>query len=815
MSDPKVYNASSIKVLEGLEAVRKRPAMYIGDTGLKGLHHLVWEAVDNSVDEALAGRCDRIDVRVHTDGSVSVRDNGRGIPVDLHETGVPALEVIMTKLHAGGKFDKGSYQVSGGLHGVGISVVNALSEWLDVEVYRDGKVYSQSFARGKKTCELKVIGDTEATGTLVRFRADGTVMESIDVSFDVLRKRLRELAYLMGTVGLRLAIHDERTDEREEFCFPRGLYQFVSDLNDSKTPIHRDVIVIQGRGTHPDDDSKVYEVELGLQYNDGYNETVLTFVNNINTIEGGTHLIGFKTALTRALNNYARSEKLLKPKETPPTGDDFREGLTAVLAIKVPDPQFESQTKIKLGNREVQGIVETIIGDGLRNLFEEKPATPKAIFQKAIEARRAREAARKARDLVRRKSALEGIGLPSKLADCQKGTSREDAELFLVEGDSAGGSAKQGRAPQQAILPLRGKILNVEKAPVDSILNHEEIQTIVSAIGTGYVSEEFDEERLRYGKVIIMTDADVDGSHIRTLLLTLFYRKMPELVRRGYVYVAQPPLYLIRKGKHERYVVTEREKLELLTELGLGDTALVMRNADGEKRVQHAELRQLVAAIGKVLSYERQLPHDAGIPFERYLAEARHPDMQLPGWWVVHAGQSRFLDTQAQLDAMLEDLRGRFGTLKVYEGPESSCTREEAHVEVHALHIGEHIASHLQDVARRGFLPHLFLSAGDATLQIDTGKAVQDVPNLVEVFRRVQAECEKDVFTQRYKGLGEMMPEQLFESTMDPARRTLYRVTINDAVEADRIFTVLMGPNVEPRREFIEKHALEATNLDI
>ena len=814
------YDASSITVLEGLEAVRKRPAMYIGDQGVKGLHHLVWEVVDNSVDEALAGRCTRIDVRVHADGSCSVRDDGRGIPVDMHKTGVPALEVIMTKLHAGGKFDKGSYQVSGGLHGVGISVVNALSEWLEVEVYRQGKVYKQTFARGDKATELSVIGDTDESGTLVRFKADGSIMEATELSYEVLRKRLRELAYLMGTVDLTLAITDERTNEHEEFHFPRGLEEFVEDLNDSKSPVHKDVVYIKGSESHPEDESKVYQVELALQYNDGYNENVLTFVNNINTHDGGTHLVGFKTALTRALNNYARAEKLLKAKEQPPSGEDFREGLTAVLSIKVPEPQFESQTKIKLGNREVQGIVESIVGEGLRTFFEEKPGTPKAIFTKAIEARRAREAARKARDLVRRKSALEGSGLPAKLADCQKGTAREDAELFLVEGDSAGGSAKQGRAPHQAILPLRGKILNVEKAAVDSILNHEEIQTIVSAIGTGYITEEFDENRLRYGKIIIMTDADVDGSHIRTLLLTLFYRKMPELVSQGKVFVAQPPLFLLRKGKEMRYVVSERERIEQLTEMGLGDAKLVVTRPGkgGEPETVEfgrQDLRELLDVLVKVFAYEKRMPVEAEIEFARFLAEAAAPEMELPAYYVVEAGEGRFVDTAAQLEAELETKRAERGSLRVYEGPESSVSREEADLEVHALHVGEHVAPHLRELASRGFLPRMFQPQEDVTIVFDSGKEQLPIADLVEAFVKVQKVCEGVVSSQRYKGLGEMNASQLFESTMDPDKRTLYRVTIQDAVEADRIFTVLMGPNVEPRREFIEKHALEVTNLDI
>ena len=816
MSDSeKKYDGRSIKVLEGLEAVRKRPAMYIGDTGVKGLHHLVWEVVDNSVDEALAGRCSKIDVRVHTDGSCSVRDNGRGIPVDMHETGVPALEVIMTKLHAGGKFDKGSYKVSGGLHGVGISVVNALSEWLEVQVFRDGKVYKQTFVRGNKSTDLEVIGDTEESGTSVRFKADPQVMEATELNYDVLKKRLRELAYLMGTVGLTLTIVDERSGQSEEFQFPEGLRQFVSDLNESKNTLHKDVVAITGTASHPEDPDKVYELEVALQYNDGYNETVLTFVNNINTIEGGTHLVGMRTALTRALNNYAKSEKMLKAKDTLPGGDDFREGLTAILSIKVPEPQFESQTKIKLGNREVQGIVETLVGDGLRTIFEEKPIIPKVIFQKALDAKRAREAARKARDLVRRKSVLEGSGLPAKLADCQKGTRPEDAELFLVEGDSAGGTAKQGRTPNQAILPLRGKILNVEKAPVDSILDHEEIKTIVSAIGTGFVTEEFDETRLRYNKIIIMTDADVDGSHIRTLLLTLFYRKLPELIARGHVYVAQPPLYLIKKGNRQKYIVSDHQLQAALIEFGLGTTRLVVKRGGDERELDRPQLEAFVSLLSRIKAFADRLPIEAEIPFARYLAEATVPDMVLPAYWVVVDGEGHFVDTRAMLEAEIEKLRGERSGLKVYEGPESSCGREAADVEVYTLHQGEHLQPLLIELLSQGFSPDCFVGAADLSFAVDSGKDQEVHMRIFDAFESLQSECRKGVSILRYKGLGEMQASQLYESTMDAERRTLYRVTINDAVEADRIFTVLMGPNVEPRREFIEKHALEATNLDI
>ena len=820
MSEPNVqqetrYDASSIKVLEGLDAVRKRPAMYIGDTGPRGLHHLVWEVVGNSVDEALElardGRPCRIDVRVHKDGSLSVKDDGRGIPVDMHESGAPALEVILTKLHSGGKFDKSSYKVSGGLHGVGVSCVNALADVLEVEVYRDGRIHRQTYARGDKTSELKIIGKVEGTGTMIRFKADPTIMEATEFSYEVLRKRLRELAYLMGSTRLHITLVDERSDKSEEFLFPEGLKEFVVDLNRGKAALHKDVVYIRREMPTEEDPDKVYGVELALQYSDGYNENVFTFVNNINTSEGGTHLVGFRTALTRALNNWARTEKLLKDKDPIPTGEDFKEGLAAVLSVKVPDPQFESQTKIKLGNREAQSIVETVVGEGLRTAFEETPAIAKAIFGKAMDALRAREAARKARDLVRRKSALEGGGLPAKLADCQKGTPRDEAELFLVEGDSAGGTAKQGRTPAQAILPLRGKILNVEKAAVDSILDHEEIQTIVSAIGTGFLTEEFEEEKLRYGKIIIMTDADVDGSHIRTLLLTLFYRKMPELVKRGYVYVAQPPLYRLTKGKTERYAVTEDDKVEIMAELGLGQVSLQRL---GGKKFVGRELRDLVDAVGKVLNAERRMPAEGVVPFVDFLTHARLPDCELPAYYVLQQGKGVFVDTEAQLDAELERLaRSKGSELVVYEGPESPCRRDQADVEVYALHVGRELQPRLKRLLGRGIaLDSLRTSA--PSWEVQNGDDKQPAHGLIDAAAAIEKACESAVDIYRYKGLGEMNPSQLFESTMDPARRMLKRVSVSDMLEADSMFTVLMGPEVEPRREFIEKHALEATNLD-
>lgn len=813
MSEEPRYDASSIKVLEGLDAVRKRPAMYIGDTGMKGTHHLVWEVVDNSIDEALAGRADRIDVRVHNDGSISVKDNGRGIPVDMHESGKPALEVILTKLHSGGKFDKGSYKVSGGLHGVGISCVCALAEVLEVEVRRDGKVYRQTYARGVPTSQLTVIGQSETSGTMMRFKPDPQIMEVTEFSYEILRKRLREMAYLMGSSNLHISLFDERTDQGEDFNFPDGLIEFVKDLNHGKNAIHKEPIYFRREMQSSEDPDKRYEVEIALQYSDAYHENVFSFVNNINTLEGGTHLVGFRTALTRSLNNWARQEKVLKEKDPVPSGDDFKEGLAAIVSVKVPDPQFESQTKIKLGNREVQSVVETVVGEGIRTYFEENPSVAKAIYGKALDALKAREAARKARDLVRRKSALEGGGLPAKLADCQKGTPREEAELFLVEGDSAGGTAKQGRMSHQAILPLRGKILNVEKAAVDSILNHEEIQTIVSAVGTGFLGEEFDPEKLRYGKIIVMTDADIDGSHIRTLLLTLFYRKMPELVTRGHVYVAQPPLYKLKKGKTERYAVTEEQRTAILTELGLGQ--LRLQQIDG-KLFDGDELKRLIETVNRISSVERRMPSEGVVPFEEYLSQATVPECELPHYYVLHRGEGVFLDNEEQLQAKIETLTAEKGSpLVVYEGPDSPCARQDADVEVYALHLGSELQPHLQRLMEFGLPIDSLRRSEQPTFEVRAKEKVLPCGGLIEAVKILDEECSNGIEIQRYKGLGEMNPSQLFESTMDPERRTLRRVAVSDMVEADRIFTVLMGPEVEPRREFIEKHALEATNIDV
>ncbi len=810
------YNASSIQVLEGLEAVRKRPAMYIGDTAQAGLHHLIWEVVDNSVDEALQRRCDQIVVTIHKDSSVSVLDNGAGIPVDLHpKLGVPALEIILTKLHAGGKFDKGSYQVSGGLHGVGVSVVNALSEWLEVEVYRNGRVFRQTFERGAKTSELTELGESSKTGTLVRFKADEEIFQTTEIQYERVTKRMRELSYLMGTYGLAISLVDERSGEKAEFRHPNGLIDFVTHLNTGKEVLHGDVIHIHKIHTSEDRETQ-HEVEIALQYSNGYNETILSFVNNIHTVEGGTHLSGFKTALTRTLNQFAKKNNLIKEKEKQPSGDDLREGLTAIIAVKVPDPQFESQTKIRLGNRDVEGIVNTIFGEALRDYFEENPKDGKAIFEKAMQAARARDAARKARDQVRRKSAMENSTLPLKLVDCHRGTAREDAELFLVEGDSAGGTAVSGRASFQAILPLRGKILNVEKAPLHKVMDHREIEAIVAACGAGFVGEEFDPNKLRYHKIIIMTDADVDGSHIRTLLLTFFYRKMPALVRGGYVYVAQPPLYILRKGKKYEYVHTEEQREAAMMRFGLDSLGLWV---DGREFLG-VELERAVETIRAI---EREAGKDArrssvGVS---EIIRTRNECGSWPTHQITvrserlagHAPKTLFVTGgEAELDEILGQMRADAEGLVVSFVGDAN---DQADVVVESIHVSKR----LKELVERAAAMHLPLDLFDdasgetATIEVKVGSERSRVRTLSEALRVFGK--RRDVFTQRFKGLGEMDDNQLWESAMDPAQRLLYRVESADEVDTDKLFTVLMGSVVEPRRQFIEKHSLDAKNLDI
>jgi len=802
------YGAESITVLEGLEAVRMRPAMYIGDTDERGLHHLIWEVVDNSVDEALAGHATFCRVTLREDGSIRVEDDGRGIPVGIHPTeGIPAVEVVLTKIHAGGKFDHDAYKVSGGLHGVGVSCVNALSEWLIVEVHKEGKLHRMSFARGGRDEELSVVGDTEHTGTTVIFKPDAEIFSTVEVLFEIVQKRLRETAYLMGTRGLTLECHDERTGAKESYSFPEGLLTFVSNLNKNRTALHADVVHLQKAASSPDNPEAEYEVELALQYTDGYQETVHTFVNNINTHGGGTHLAGLKSALTRTLNTYAKQEKLLKDSDKAPSGDDFREGLTAVLSIKVPDPQFEGQTKDKLGNREAQGIVESVVGEMFATYLEEHNQAAKAIVNKAIRAQQARDAARKARDLVRRKSALASGNLPGKLADCQS-SNLDETELYIVEGDSAGGPAKMGRDRRyQAILPIKGKILNVEKARLDKMLGHVEIQLIISALGCG-ISTEFDIDKLRYGKTIIMTDADVDGSHIRTLLLTFFFRQMPELIEQGRLYIAQPPLYKVTFGKKSTYITDEAALSRLMIERGIGSVVIEDRNA--KRSFEGPELKAVCADLEKLKEFiGGAAPIWARMDTGDFLA--RWNGENLPQQWAMVGKEQHFFDSLDELGNFIELQKVTVtGDFHVYQGPDSTVSRREAHASSsHLTHV-EEMTRICKSLEQRGLV---FQGGGDWVVR--GGKEDIECSTLMGLANIVQKSAQTQVDLQRYKGLGEMNADQLWESTMDPEKRTLYRVKLDDMIAADEIFTILMSDGVEARRDYIQQHALEVTNLDI
>jgi len=805
---PREYGADSITVLEGLEAVRVRPAMYIGDTDTRGMHHLIWEVVDNAVDEALAGFATKCRVVLQKDGSIRVEDDGRGIPVAIHaKEGIPAVEVVLTKLHAGGKFDDESYKVSGGLHGVGVSCVNALSSELRVQVHRDGKIHEMAFRRGKKSEELRVVGDTDQRGTTVIWFPDPEIFSVIDVEYEIVEKRLRETAYLMGTRGLRMELEDERTGTKDVFEYPEGLRTFVQTINKNRTPLHNDIIHFTKSVPSPDNPRQEYEVELALQYTDAYQETVYTFVNNINTHGGGTHLAGLRGALTRTLGNYTRKAKLIKDNDELPTGDDFREGLTAILSLKVPDPQFEGQTKDKLGNREAQGVVESVINDLLSTYLEENPAPAKAIINKAARAREAREAARKARDLVRRKSALASGNLPGKLADCQN-KNRDETELYIVEGDSAGGPAKQGRdRAYQAILPIKGKILNVEKARLDKMLGHQEILLIIQALGCG-IGEEFDIDKLRYGKVIIMTDADVDGSHIRTLLLTFFFRQMPQLIDHQNLYIAQPPLYKVTIGKTSAYVPDDASLRRYL--VNRGASSLILRDALAKREWSGAELEPVLDQLQRLQGLaEQALPNWVNVRFEDFLE--RWNGERLPSHWARVGPASGYFETREELEAWLElQGVGRSEPLAIYRGPESEVKLQAADGVSTFLRQREQLEELLLAIANQGIQ---FRGGGDFVIVSPKG----EIPctNLMELARGAQKGAQSNVDIQRYKGLGEMNADQLWESTMDPIRRTLYRVELQDAIAADEIFTILMGEGVEARREYIEAHALEITNLDV
>jgi DNA gyrase subunit B len=809
------YDATSIEVLEGLDPVRKRPAMYIGSTGSGGLHHLVYEVVDNSVDEALAGFCDLIKVTIHTDNSVTVDDNGRGIPVDVHAAeGRPAAEVVMTTLHAGGKFHNKAYKVSSGLHGVGVSCVNALSEQLDLEIRTKGKVWRQSYARGVPTCDLHEVGTTDKTGTKVTFRPDPLIFDQTEYSFDTLATRLRELSFL--NAGVRILLEDERTGRSHDFHYSGGIVSFVEYLNREKQPLHEPVYLSGSRSFEQSTaDGKVttdIHIEIALQYNDGYNESVFSFANNINTVEGGTHLTGFRNALTRTLNAWIRKNAGAK-NDQQVIGDDAREGLAAVVSVKLSRPQFEGQTKTKLGNSEVTGLLANLVNDQLGQKFDETPALARVICLKATEAARAREAARRAKELTRRKGALSDTNLPGKLADCQE---RDPArsELFIVEGDSAGGSAKQGRdRANQAILPIRGKLINVEKARVDRMLANNEIQMMISALGMGF-ADELDLGKLRYHKIILMTDADVDGSHIQTLLLTFFYRHLRALIERGHLYLAQPPLYKIKRGKSERYVQTEPELASYLLDIGLDEARIFAAGADAP--LERQALRELMGEAQKCRRIAESM-------------ERRGIDPRLVEAAALGAG----LTAQAVLDAPEERAACEGAALAHLEAAHPAALP----VSVDWVRDEEHsrwtLALRAQQTAREHSVVfdsvllespdyQRFLELGRATRRIGAvpfrvvvdGRA-EEVPAAPQLLERLLGLGGRGQYIQRYKGLGEMNPEQLWETTMDPARRQLLQVRVDDAVEADRTFTILMGDLVEPRKEFIEQNALNVVNLDI
>ena len=828
--DPNDYGGDKIQVLEGLEAVRRRPGMYIGDTTARGLHHLVYEIVDNSVDESLAGFCKNIHVRITPDDGIVVTDDGRGIPTDeVPGQGLPGVTVAMTKLHAGGKFDHGAYKVSGGLHGVGASVVNALSERCEVEVYQRGRIHHQAFERGKPMGKLEVRGKTDKRGTKTYFKPDGKIFPEIHFDFGTISSRLRELAFL--NKGLSIKLTDERAEpvKEESFRFEGGLKEFVSWLNDGKDALHPDVFYV-------DKELDDVQVEIAFQFNTGYAQVEQSFANNIHTGEGGTHLSGFRIALTRRLSEYAKRAKFFSPDEKP-TGDHFREGLTAVVSVKVREPQFEGQTKTKLGNGEVEGIVQTAFGDALVSWLEESPRAAKAICEKSVLAYRAYEAARKAKDLVRRKGALASGNLPGKLADCQN-RDLETTELFIVEGESAGGTAKGGRdRATQAILPLRGKILNVEKARLDKMLGHEEIRTLITAIGTGIgrtddSGDGFDITKLRYGKIIIMTDADVDGSHIRTLLLTFLFRHMLPLFEAGRVYVAQPPLFKVSRKKAYEYVFEEKALKAKLLALGTDGARLEPVSGKGEA-IQGAAFGRLVDALGKLEDLARSVER-RGTSLEAYLAAEKDGHLPLAIWRLVKPGDGRraapgseidFVRTEEGLGRRLEELKGKLGRdPKVFEEGDEAKNREGADVIVAKIYEHSEIGKAAKAVERLGVNPREWTApaadkgkaaVGRWRLVAAEGAEPVVVTGLRDLLSEVRKAGQSGVDVQRYKGLGEMNADQLKETTMDPERRTLLQIRLSDAAESDRLFGLLMGESVEPRKLFIEQHALDVTNLDI
>ncbi|WP_426756361.1 DNA topoisomerase (ATP-hydrolyzing) subunit B [Myxococcus sp. Y35] len=801
---PVEYGTDSITKLEGREAVRKRPGMYIGDTVAYGLHKLVYEVVDNAVDESLAGHCTDIEVVIHVDGSLSVQDNGRGIPVGPHPKfpGKDTLEVVLTELHAGSKFGNGAYKVSGGLHGVGVTCVNFLSEWFKVRVQRNGKVYEQSYAQGLPDTPPREVGSTDKRGTYIAFKPDASVMELVEFNFETLSQRLRELAFL--NAGLHISIRDERTNKEHDFKFDGGISSFVEYLNKSKQTLHDKPIAFKA-------EREGVTLEIAMQWNDGYDERIYTFANNINTHEGGSHLSGFKAALTRTLNSYAEKGGLWKDLKETPTGEDAREGLSAVISVKLTNPQFEGQTKTKLGNSEVKGLVEQMVNDQLGSFLEETPAVAKKVVAKIGDACRARLAARKARETVRRKGVLDGGGLPGKLADCQSRDPNE-SELYIVEGDSAGGSAKQGRDRRnQAILPLRGKILNVEKARFEKMLTSAEIVTLITALGTGIGAEDYDPEKARYHRIILMTDADVDGSHIRTLLLTFFFRQMPELLQKGYLYIAQPPLYKVTRNKKDQYVKDEHALNEYLLKIA-SEHARVL-TPEGE--LGGAELKAL---LEKVITYEERLEKqakrrdarvvDALVQGARLSAETLTDEAAME-----EAAKAAY----ATFERRMPDVLGRVRH-ELVQDPEHHTKKLVFHTDVNGAMretVFDHAFLSSPEYVELAALRDAFASLGKPPFKVRVEAGEVTVFSVQEVLAAVRKDAQRGLGLQRYKGLGEMNPEQLWETTMNPATRTLLQVRVEDAVESDEIFSLLMGEAVEPRREFIERNALDVQNLDI